>query len=269
MDTNRLIAEKFMSLHPSRAAHVVETLTEEETAALVSETPVRVIVPVLNALSPGKSARAINLVPAQRGAVLLEAMDPHSAQAMLRHLEQESRGKLMAALDPALASTLQRNLEQESGTVGSLMLPVNRVFQEDMTVREVMEILKKQKEEIIHPLLVRNSKGVLAGHLPLPPLLLAERSEPLLKYLDPEIPSFLTDTPLTAVTEHPGWYNFPSMPVVDNTGLLVGILPRELAFHHDRRKERMPRDLLDTTLALGELYRIGLAGFLQSVNRRT
>jgi magnesium transporter len=268
-NNNRLFAEKFMALHPFRAAHVVETLTDEETAALIEETTGRLIVPVLNALSPGKAARGLSMVPPERAAPLLEAMDSLPAQAMLRELDLTYREKLMAAIDPSLAAVLQQNLEQESGTVGSLMLPVSLVLQADMTVREAMEILKKRKEENKHPVLVRDSKGILSGHFPLQALLRAERSDPLLNFLDPEIPSFLTDTPLTAVKEHPGWYDFPALPVVDNTGQLVGILPRDLALAADQRKERMPRDLLDTTVALGELYRIGLAGFLQSVNRRT
>lgn len=269
MDTNRLIAEKFMAQHPFRAAHVVESLTEDEIAALFNETTSQIIVPVLNALSPGKAALGLCLVSAQRAADLVEAMDPIPAQAMLRQLELGYREELMAALDPALASTLQRNLEQDSGTVGSLMLPVTMVLQADMTVREATEILKKHKSEVTHPVLVRDSQGVFSGQLPVTALVLAERSDPILKFVDAEIPSFLADTPLSAVREHPGWYDFPALPVVDNTGQLVGILPRDLALQSGLRKERLPRDLLDTTIALGELYRIGLAGFLQSVNRRT
>jgi magnesium transporter len=269
MDTTRLIAEKFMATHPFRAAHVLETLTEEETAALMSETPGRIMIPVLNALSPDKSARAFRLLPAERGARMLEAMDPLPAQAMLRQLDSGYLDKIMGELHPDLATTLKQNLDQETGTVGAHMLPVNMVLQADMIVREAMEVLKKHKGEIQRPLLVRDGNGVLMGYLPLPHLLLADRSEPLSNILAPEIPSFLADTPLTAIREHPGWYEFPALPVVDNTGQLVGALPRELALNHENRKERMPRDLLDTTLALGELYRIGLAGFLQSVSRRT
>lgn len=269
MDTDRIIAEKFMGLHPFKAAQVMERMSVEEMASLLGETAPKVVAPVLNVLNAHLAASSLLLIPVETACRLIELMDPLSAQTLLRQLDLPFQGKILAGLPSRLSGTLKRNLEQQSGTVGALMLPANLVFLQSMTVKECIGLMKKNKEEELHPLLVVEQKGGLKGQVPLKSLACADRSLPLERIMVTEVPSLFADLTVSAVLDHPGWQRFPALPVTDRSNLLVGVLPLEIAQKAGMKRPLFNKDLLETTTALGELYRIGLTGFLQSVNRQT
>lgn len=268
MDTDRNLAEKYMQMYPQRAAQIMESLTPEELAGLLSETPVKVLGPVLNTINSQRLARSISSLPPALAGELVGKMDPINAQNTLRHLEPPDQRSILNILKPALASALKRNLEQASGTVGAAMLPVGVVLQLSMTIKEALDYLKKYREEPMNPLLVTNEKGELMGEIPLKSLLLGERTEILANLVIQGLPALTADTSLTVVQDHEAWRFYPMLPVTDRSNLLVGVLPAEIALKADSKRQLLNREILETTTALGELYRIGLAGFLQSVNRR-
>ncbi len=269
MDTDRLLAEKYMRLHPLKAARIMESLTHVELAGLLGDTTANTLAPVLNAMDAHCLAKALPMMPKTGVGRLMEKMERLNVQNVLRQLDPQTQRQLLKELKPDLASALKRNLDQVSGTVGALMLPVTLVLQPSMNVKEALEYLKKNRKKMMNLLLVVNQKGELMGEIPLKSLLLAEKTELLSHLLVEGLPALLTDTSLTAIQDHPAWEKYPSLPVNDRSNQLVGILPADLARQRNGKRELLTKEILETTSALGELYRIGLAGFLQSVNRGT
>jgi hypothetical protein len=74
-------------------------------------------------------------------------------------------------------------------------------------------------------------------------------------------------TPAAAVRTHPGWSSFHAMPVTDDAGHLVGAI----RYQTIRRLEsavddtRGARNTSETVGALGELFQLGMAGFVEGV----
>lgn len=269
MDTDRILAEKYMRLHPLKAARFMESLPHEELAGLLGDTPASTLTPVLNEMGANCLAKVLPMMPKTEVGRLMEKMDRLNVQNVLRQLDPKTQKQVLKELKPDLASAMKRNLDQVSGTVGALMLPVTVVLQPSMNVKEALEYLKKHRNKSMNPLLVVNKKGELMGEIPLQSLLLANKTELLSQLMVEGLPALLTDTSLTAIRDHPAWEKYPSLPVNDRSNHLVGILPADLARQGNGKRELLTKEILETTSALGELYRIGLAGFLQSVNRRT
>ena len=65
---------------------------------------------------------------------------------------------------------------------------------------------------------------------------------------------------------HPAWYEYRFIPVIDRAEKLLGTLPYKTTREATPEKEgKLTKEILATSTALGELYRIGITGFLHSV----
>lgn len=148
------------------------------------------------------------------------------------------------------------------------MIPTGFALHKEMTVKEALQIMKRTKDQIASTIGVVNADGLLEGTVSLHDLALARGSDLIAAVMKTDTPKFFGDLPVESINDHPGWYEYQALPVVDNTGKLIGILHREaaqnlkLAADHDLTKQ-----VMETSTALGELYRIGLTAFLQSVSK--
>ena len=69
-----------------------------------------------------------------------------------------------------------------------------------------------------------------------------------------------------AILEHPGWRRFPDLPVVDESGVLLGLI-RYSAFRElelDRREGR-ERSVVNIAVVLGQLYWAGSSQLLRGL----
>ena len=64
MNSREQLARIYLDMRPGAAAHVLETLPPEESAALLAELPARMSGPVLAAMLYHYAARCLNYLPA-------------------------------------------------------------------------------------------------------------------------------------------------------------------------------------------------------------
>lgn len=71
-----------------------------------------------------------------------------------------------------------------------------------------------------------------------------------------------------AILRHPGWKRYPSLPVVDEVGRLVGVFPyRTFQQLSGAPDEESDPSTLGLALALGELFWWGAAGLFRGLER--
>lgn len=265
MNTDLKIARYFVNKHPFAAAQVLERLKAEEVAEFIRELPIENSLTLLNLMNTDKSAQCFSLLPSQLTKELLEKSDLSLAESLCRQFEEPFRNRLLASLSPDLAATLSRKLEQAANTVGVMMVPVI-VVNKEMTVKAALEIIKRNKESLESYLYVVDAKGTFEGAVRLEELLFAERNTTLGDLMITTIPKFFPDTPIKNVLAHSAWYEYRFIPVIDKSEKLLGTLPYRATKEITPEKEgKLTKEILATSTALGELYRIGITGFLQSV----
>ena len=265
MITDLTVAKDFINKHPFSAAQVLEGLAPNEVAELIQELPIESSLKLLNLMNTESAAKCFTLLPSQLTKNLMESSDLSMAESLCRQFDEPFRNSLLASLSADLATTLSRKLEQAVDTVGVMMVPVI-VVNKEMTVKAALEIIKRNKESLESYLYVVDQQGKFEGAVRLEELLYVDKNSTLGDLMITTIPKFYPDTPIKNVLNHPAWYEYRFIPVIDRSEKLLGTLPYSTTKEVVTEKnDNSTKEIVATSAALGELFRIGITGFLQSV----
>ena len=267
MDADRVIAEDFVEKYPFQAAQVLEGRPDEEVTAFLQEISQKYSLVLLNLMNTPKAAKCFSSLPEEMAKELIEQADLPLAESLLRQFDEPYRANLLATLPPDLAGMLKRKLEQGVNTVGALMIAVTAVNKE-MTVGDLLEMARKNQGAISGHLYAVDGQGKFEGMVRLEDILGAKPSSPIASLLNTATPKFFSDIPLNEVADHPAWHEYRFIPIIDRYEILLGALPfAKIRATTEKKPGQLTKDLFETSTALGELYRIGLTGFLQSVGK--
>lgn len=89
--------------HPAQAARVLETLPDDDAAALFARAPSRLVAGVLAAMLPQRAARVVGGLDGARTLELLAPMATQPTVAILCHLPEPRRRRISAGLPTATA----------------------------------------------------------------------------------------------------------------------------------------------------------------------
>ena len=209
---------------------LITILPPETAAELVEEAPVGLAVSIIEGLDSSVAAKIMDELQSDTQADIVQEMEEEDAEAVLSEMDAE------AAVDV-------RQLSQfDPDTAGGLMELEVFSFTEDQTVGAVLKRLVEGDDEHEHyrrqyPYIV-DATGKLIGIVPLRSLLGSKRSVRLSEIMRPPIsvkPAMGQDELVKLFDEK----EFLSMPVVDEQGILLGIVSRiELAEAELERAEQ-------------------------------
>ncbi|MGB5172160.1 CBS domain-containing protein [Eudoraea sp.] len=267
MSPDQLVLEDFINKHPFAAARALERLKDDEVAAFIQELPVEKSLTLLDLMNTDKAAKCFVLLPAQLNKTLLENCSLSFAESLCRQIDKAFLENLLSLISTKKANAIKLKLEQIPNTVGVLMISAI-VVNKEMTVHDAVEIIKSNKENLETYLYVVDLQGTFQGVVKLKELLMAHRDVTLEELMITDIPRFFPETPIKNVLDHPAWYEYRYIPVVDQSEKLLGTLPyrmtKETTF---KASGQTTKDILKTGSALGELYLVGLTGLLQSFGK--
>lgn len=267
MNPDQVILNSFIDKHPFAAVQTLERLKEKDVVAFLEELPIEKSLKLLELMNTEKAANCFTLLSLQLSRTLLENGDISFAESVCRPLNPHFLENLLKQITPKKAIAIKQKLEQKPDTVGILMVPAI-VVNKEMSVHDAIEIVKRNQENLESYLYIVDMEGSFEGGVKLKELLLVERNMILEEIMITEIPTFLPETPIKKVMDHPAWYEYRYIPVVDGSNKLLGKLPyrraKEITYKADRQSTK---EILETGSALGELYLLGLTGLLQSFSK--
>lgn len=268
MDTDYILLEKFTGSHPLQAAQAIEELTEEEIAAVLDEFHADQLIEVVKLMNKYKIAKCLKLIKMTQVVALIEKMEVQDAELILRQCDEDFLNVILNSISKKRALILQQKLRYKPLTVGSFMNPVDFSLKKEQTIKEAIKVIKLEKESLTSVIPVSTIDGKLEGLVKIHDLLLAEKNSLVESIMNTEIPKFSDDMSIESIIIHPGWYEYQSIPVTDSLNKLVGILDFETVYKHKIKSDAEKiNPTAETASSLGELYRIGLSGFLQSIDR--
>ncbi|WP_297692570.1 CBS domain-containing protein [uncultured Eudoraea sp.] len=267
MNPDEVILNNFIDKHPFPAARALERLKEEDVAAFLEQQPIEKSLKLLELMNTGKAANCFALLSPQLTRTLLENGNISFAESLCRQLETQFLESLLSYISPKKATAIRQKLEQKPDTVGVLMVPAI-VVNKEMSVHDAIEIVKRNKENLESYLYIVDVDGSFEGGVKLKELLLADRDMVLEEIMITQIPSFLPETPIKKVINHPAWYEYRYIPVINRANILLGTLPYRMAKEITYKADKQgTKEILETGSALGELYLLGLTGLLQSFGK--
>ncbi|WP_256872609.1 magnesium transporter MgtE N-terminal domain-containing protein [Candidatus Entotheonella palauensis] len=220
----------------------LETLPASETARAVTRLSDDDQDRLLNTISPESAAEVVEQIPEVHAVDLMERLEPEAAAAIVHELPSDMQADLLGEMQPEHAEAIFevmppeeaeeiRTLTQyDDDVAGGIMVTEFLTYPRTITVADVLEDLAVHADTYRHYhvqyIYVCDDANRLVGVLRLHDLILAPRQRAIETIMIPE-PMTLTDTTkLDTIREVFEQMAFFGLPVVDETGMLVGVLQR-------------------------------------------
>ena len=235
-------------LHPADVADILEQLDPQQRANVFQHLDDAQATEAISEMDDEYQADFIEDLDDARAAGLLGDMDPDDAADIVRDLSYEKAETLLRLMGVEDATEIRRLLGYKDGTAGGMMTTQFVSVKADNTVGETIEVLRELDEDhpTVHYVYVLNDYDEFVGVLSLRTLVLTDDAKPVREVMFDDVISATPDETEEDVAADIFKYELPAMPVVDEHGVLLGIVTVDDAW--DAIEEDVSGDKTKVTL---------------------
>lgn len=213
------------TLHPADIADLLEALTPEEALVAFALLPDFEASEVLDESNPDLRAELVENVDDERLADLLDTLPMDDAAEFIEGLEDVTAERLLELMEPEEAKEVRDLLSYEEDSAGRLMTRDIAALRRQWTVTQALAYLRALPDaETVHYLYVVDVVGRLIGVVPIRSLILAQP--------DALVESIMVENPISVsvtadqedIVETIAKYDYMAVPVVDDAGILLGVI---------------------------------------------
>jgi magnesium transporter len=229
------VADILEQLSPSQRAKVFEHLDNDQAAEAISE------------LEDELQADVIDDLSDMRASDILEQMDPDDAADIIGDLPYDKAEKLLRLMGVHESRQIRQLLGYKEKTAGGIMTPEVTTVTEDMTVQQVIDHLRSEaaEHESIYYIYVIEDDRQLIGVVSLRDLIMSAPETPIGEIAERDLFTSDADEDQEDVAEMMSKYDLLALPVIDETGKLLGIVTVDDAL--DVLEEESAEDLAIAT----------------------
>ena len=218
--------ERLARLHPADIADIVEDLAPDEREAVFETLDEEVAAEALEEVHPKVQKAIVESLDSDRAADIVEEMDPDAAADLLADLPEETSADILQEMAPQERQEMQELLEHRENTAAGRMNPDYMALPLDARAVDAVEALRKFEGgiETASTIYLIDSKGTLAGAVPLAKLVLASPETALLSLTQEPLISCRENAKEMEFAELFDKYNLITLPVVDEHKKLTGVI---------------------------------------------
>ncbi len=227
MEQQRVILRDLLSKRPADVAAVLTEISEDQAIELVHRLFLRQqAAEPLSEMEPEDSAEILARLDRDEAIKILSRMDPDDAVDLLEELPAETQQELLSRLADEDAELLSNLLAYPPDSAGGLMSPEFVALTLEMTTGQAIDLLRRQIEEAetVYYAYITDSEGLLVGVVGLRDMALAPPGTQLVQILDRDVISVPVTDDVEDVARLFDKYNFVALPVVEESGKLLGII---------------------------------------------
>lgn len=220
--THKLLDE----LHPADVADILEQLDPQQRANVFKHLDGEQASDAIAQMEDDLQADFIEEMDEKRAARVLGDMDPDDAADIVRDLPYEKAETLLRLMGVEDAIEIRRLLGYRDGTAGGMMTTQYIAVRNTDTVRDAIETLRHAPEDIpsVHYVYVLNSDDILVGVVSLRTLVLNDDSAIIGDIMFEEVISVTPEEVEEEVVADIFKYELTAMPVVDEAGVMLGLI---------------------------------------------
>ena len=217
-------------LHPADIADIVHQLTPGQGARLIEGLENELAADAFEEIDTERQAQILEKLNNERAADLLEAMGPDEAADLLARLPEERTRQLLHLMTPEESEDVQELLEYAEDSAGGLMTTDYIALNTSRSVAEALEAVRANIQDDIRAAYVYcvpdelQDENPLLGIVSLWDLLAASPTQRLQELMETDIIAVRTDAEPRVVAEIMAKYNLLAVPVINEAGILEGIV---------------------------------------------
>ena len=239
---------KLARLHPVEIARLAEALSYHHGSEVVESLDDETAAEILEEMPAERQVRILGDMDEERAADILEWMSPDEAADVLGDLPEEKAEELLGLMEGEEQADVAELLPYADDTAGGLMTTEFVTLPRSLTVGEALARLREMAEtpNMIYYLYVvpEENSWQLQGVIALRSLILSDPALPLADVMRTEFQTAHADEPAKEVAQRIAEYNLLALPVVEESGDILGIITvddaMEILLPKDWR-QRLPR----------------------------
>jgi len=239
-----VLREFFSDHHPARVAELIDDFEPDEGDKLLDLLPHRLRGEVLSYLGTEHQVRTVERMQPADAAALLHLMSHDERADLVNRLDEERVDQILPHLAQAEREDIRRLASYEPGTAGAVMTTDYVTLPPHLTVREALERLRHEApdRETIYYSYVVDPQRKLIGFISLKKLILSRPQARIEDIMQREVISARVDVDQESVAREIGKYDLLAIPVVDQQGMLLGIITHDDAL--DILRQEQTEDIL-------------------------
>lgn len=231
------------TLSPAEIARSISRLEEPTQAALLTLLEPEDAADLIEELPDAQGADLIEDLPAEQAAAIVDEMDSDHRADLLSGMDESDAEAILRMMNPDEAQEARDLMQYEPDTAGGIMVTEFVVYQQDITVGDVLDDMRTNAEAYadygIQYAYVTSENGTLLGVLRLRDLVLSTRSRLIKEVMVGNPVSALDVSTLDDLEQLFDRYFFAGLPVVTASGKLVGVIMRsDTEVAHSERTEK-------------------------------
>lgn len=248
--------KRLHELHPADVADILEKLGPSQRARVFEHLDNVAAAEAISELEDEYQADVIDDLSERRASLLLAEMDPDDAADIVGDLPRDKAERLLRLMGLEDATAIRGLLGYKEKTAGGIMTPEVTTVTDEMTVQDVIEHLRTvaEEHESIYYVYVVEGDRHLTGVISLRDLLLAKPNTTVAEIAERDLFTANPDDDQEDVAEDMSKYDLLALPVVDETGKLLGIVTVDDAL--DVLEEEAEEDLAIATGSIRERGRV-------------
>ncbi|MDA8089337.1 MAG: CBS domain-containing protein [Nitrospiraceae bacterium] len=220
------VPRKMLSeLHPADIAELLNNVSHDESTALIESLGVETAAETMMEMDLDVQTAILKGMDSEKASGIVEEMPPDVAADVLGRLSAEEAMEILNRMDKEDAEDIQELLGHEKDTAGGLMTTEFIAYPPGLSISEIIEKFRKDAEEMEAVYYVYAVEGEeLVGAVSLRDLILAPPDALLSSIMETNLKTVGPEDEDIKVAEKISKYNLVVMPVVDETGNMLGVV---------------------------------------------
>ncbi len=222
----KISLERLAKLHPADIADIVEDLAPAEREAVFETLNEEVAAETLEEIDPKLQVSILTSLDSDRAADIVEEMDPDAAADLLLDMPPETTQEILTEMQPEERAEVAELMTFEDDTAAGRMTTDYMALGAGAKVEDAVEMLRNFEGgvESVSTIYIIGEKDKLLGSVPLAKIVLAPPGTPLMMLSTGHLTTVHPGADEKEVAELFDKYNLLTLPVIDDEGVLTGVI---------------------------------------------
>jgi magnesium transporter len=222
----KISLDRLAKLHPADIADIVEDLAPAEREAVFETLNDEVAAETLEEIDPKLQVSILSSLDSDRAADIVEEMDPDAAADLLGDMHPDDSQEILTEMEPAERAEVAELMNFEEDTAAGRMTTDYMALRPNAKVEDAIEMLRNFEGglESISTIYIVGEKDKLLGAVPLAKIVLAPPGTLLMLLSTGHMTTVHPGAGEKEVAELFDKYNLLTLPVIDDEGVLTGVI---------------------------------------------